>query len=172
MLPGIIGSLQAMEAVKLLAGFGKPPLGRLTHYRALDTSFREIKIKRDPSCRLCGDQPSITKPVSYTESCSMTPHPEITTQELRKILANGFEGILLDVREQDEYAMAHIEGSKLLPLSAWPATAADLPRETKYYVHCAKGMRSARAQHWMLQNGFTDVTNIAGGMEAWLQEEA
>jgi len=159
-----------MEAIKLLAGIGKPPLGRLVHYRALDTSFREIQIKRDPACSLCGDQPTITKPVSYQTSCDMTPLPEITTLELREILKNGFDGILLDVREQDEYFMAHIEGSQLLPLSGWPAAATHLPKEAKYYVHCAAGMRSARAGEWMLQNGFTDVTNVAGGMKQWLEE--
>ncbi len=161
-----------MEAIKLLAGIGEPPLGRLTHYRALDTSFREIKIKKDPGCALCGNNPSITKPISYQTSCDMTPLPEISTQELRQILANGFDGILLDVREQDEYFTAHIEGSQLLPLSGWPDVAMNLPKDAKYYVHCAKGMRSARAGTWMLQNGFTDVTNVAGGMVAWLADEA
>ncbi len=160
-----------MEAIKLLAGIGIPPLGRLIHYRALQTAFREIKIKRDPQCALCGDSPTIKKPTSYTNSQAMNPAPEISTLELRKILAEGFDGILLDVRENDEYFMAHIEGSQLLPLSGWPEAAAGLPKDTQYYVHCAKGMRSARAQHWMLQNGFTDVTNIAGGMDAWLKEE-
>jgi adenylyltransferase/sulfurtransferase len=132
-------------------------------------AFREIKIKRDPGCPLCGDNPSITKP--FTDKKDMIELPEITTLELRKILAEGFEGILLDVREQDEYMMAHIEGSELLPLSGWPASAHNLPRDAKYYVHCAAGMRSAKAGVWMLQNGFTDVTNVAGGMKQWLQEE-
>ena len=158
-----------MEAIKLLASLGQAPLGRLIHYRALSTAFREIKIKRDPGCPLCGDNPSITKP--FTDKKDMIELPEITTLELRKILAEGFEGILLDVREQDEYMMAHIEGSELLPLSGWPASAHNLPRDAKYYVHCAAGMRSAKAGVWMLQNGFTDVTNVAGGMKQWLQEE-
>lgn len=158
-----------MEAIKLLASLGQAPLGRLIHYRALSTAFREIKIKRDPGCPLCGDNPTITKP--FTDKKDMIELPEITTLELRKILAEGFEGILLDVREQDEYMMAHIEGSELLPLSGWPASAHKLPRDAKYYVHCAAGMRSAKAGVWMLQNGFTDVTNVAGGMKQWLQEE-
>lgn len=157
-----------MEAIKLLASLGQAPLGRLIHYRALSTAFREIKIKRDPGCPLCGDNPTITKP--FTDKKDMIDLPEITTLELRKILAEGFEGILLDVREQDEYMMAHIEGSELLPLSGWPASAHNLPRDAKYYVHCAAGMRSAKAGVWMLQNGFTDVTNVAGGMKQWLQE--
>lgn len=157
-----------MEAIKLLAKIGQPPLGRLIHYRALTTAFREIKIKPDPSCPLCGDNPTITEP--FTDKTDMTELPEITTLELRQILADGFEGILLDVREQDEYMMAHIENSELLPLSGWPASAVNLPKDAKYLVHCAAGMRSARAGTWMLQNGFTDVTNVAGGMKQWLQE--
>ena len=169
MLPGIVGSLQAMEAIKLLANLGHPPLGRLIHYRALSTLFREIKIKPDPDCPLCGDNPTITKPI--TDKNEMTELPEITTLELRKILTDGFEGILLDVREQEEYMMAHIEGSELLPLSGWPSSAVNLPKDAKYYVHCAAGMRSAKAGTWMLQNGFTHVTNVAGGMKQWLQEE-
>ena len=160
-----------MGAIKLLAGLGRPRLGRLVHYRALDTSFRELQIKKDPNCALCGTKATITAPVSYQKSCTMTPLPEITTLELRQILADGFDGILLDVREQDEYFIAHIEGSQLLPLSGWPAVAANLPKDVKYYVHCAVGMRSARAGEWMLQNGFEDVTNGAGGMKQWLQEE-
>lgn len=157
-----------MEAIKLLAQVGTPPLGRLIHYRALTTSFREIKIKRDPNCPLCGDNATITSP--YSDQKDMSTLPEITTLELRQILQDGFEGILLDVREQDEYAMAHIEGSELIPLSSWPDAAANLPRDARYLVHCAAGIRSARAGEWMLQNGFTNVTNIAGGMQQWLQE--
>jgi rhodanese-related sulfurtransferase len=158
-----------MEAIKLLAGLGKPPLGRLIHYRSLTTAFREIKIKRDPNCPLCSENATITKPLN--DQKEMIPLPEITTLELRQTLAEGFDGILLDVREQDEYFMAHIEGSQLLPLSGWPDAVTNLPKETKYLVHCAVGMRSARAGEWMLQHGFTDVTNVAGGMKQWLQEE-
>jgi rhodanese-related sulfurtransferase len=174
-LPGIIGSLQAMEAIKLLAGLGSPPLGRLVHYRALDTSFREIKIKPDPSCPLCGTQPTITAPVAYPEkSCDMNNDglPEISTQDLKNILDSGFDGILLDVREQDEFFMAHIDGCQLLPLSGWPEAASNLPKEETYYVLCAAGMRSARAGMWMLDNGFEKVTNVAGGMKSWQQERA
>jgi len=159
-----------MEAIKLLAGLGSPPLGRLIHYRALTTAFREIKIKKDPSCPLCGPEAHLNKPTP--EKSDMTELPEISTRELREILAQGFDGILLDVREQDEYLTAHIEGSQLLPLSGWPEAAAQLPKDAKYYVHCAAGLRSARAGTWMLQNGFTDVTNVAGGMKQWLAEES
>lgn len=162
-----------METIKLIIGLGKPPLGRLIHYRALDTSFRELKIKADPGCQLCGEKPTITAPVNYSEtSCDMNDQelPHISTLELKKILDDGFEGILLDVREQDEFMMAHIDGVQLLPLSGWPEVASNLPKDTKYLVLCAAGVRSARAGMWMQQNGFEDVTNVTGGMKSWLQE--
>lgn len=160
-----------METIKLLAALGQPPLGRLVHYRALTTSFRELKIKKDPACPLCSARATIRKPVSESPSSTMNPIPEITTLELRDLLDEGIDGILLDVREEDEYALAHIEGSRLLPLSGWPEAAAELPRDAKYYVHCAAGIRSARACHWMLQNGFGEAINVAGGMKQWLAEE-
>jgi adenylyltransferase/sulfurtransferase len=164
--------MMAMEAIKLLLNLGSPPLGKLIHYRAVDSSFREIKIKPDPDCALCGKNPTITEPISYPTSCDMNAQglPEISTAELKEILQGDFEGILLDVREEDEHAMAHIEGCQLLPLSGWPAVAANLPKEANYLVICAAGMRSARAGTWMLSNGFTQVTNVAGGMKSWLAE--
>ena len=162
-----------MEAIKLIIGLGKPPLDRLIHYRALDTSFRELKIKPDPHCQLCGEHPTITAPKSDQEdTCDMYDQglPEISTLELKAILDDGFEGILLDVREQDEFMMAHIDGVQLLPLSGWPEAATNLPKDEQYLVLCAAGMRSARAGKWMQQNGFSNVTNIVGGMKSWLQE--
>lgn len=161
-----------METIKLLAEIGTPPLGRLIHYRALNSTFREIKITKDPACPLCGPQATIDQLLDETSSMNENPEiPEITTRELREILSRGFDGILLDVREEDEYLTAHIEGSQLLPLSGWPEAAANLPKDAKYYVHCAAGLRSARACHWMLQHGFNDATNVSGGMKQWLAEE-
>lgn len=162
-----------MEAIKLLLQLGKPPLGRLIHYRALDTSFRELKIKPDPSCPLCGENPTITAPVNSANPCAMTDElPEISTRQLKEKIDQGLDGILLDVREQDEFFMAHIDGCQLLPLSGWPAVATSLSKDETYYVLCAAGVRSARAGTWMLQNGFTNVTNITGGMKSWLAERA
>lgn len=162
-----------MEAIKLLLNLGSPPLGRLIHYRALDTSFRELKIKPDPNCPLCGENPTITAPVNYSDTCDMNEGlPEITTLELKAKMDAGLDGILLDVREQDEFFMAHIDGCQLLPLSGWPDAASNLPKDETYYLLCAAGMRSARAGMWMLENGFENVTNISGGMKSWLSERA
>ena len=98
--------------------------------------------------------------------------PEISTRELKTKMDSGLDGILLDVREQDEFFMAHIDGCQLVPLSGWPDAAASLAKDEKYYVLCAAGVRSERAGSWMLENGFTDVINIAGGMKSWLSERA
>ncbi len=162
-----------MEAIKLITKIGQPPLGKLIHHQSLNSSFREIKIKKDPNCPLCGKQPTITSlKNSQPTNQSMDSIPEISTLELRQILGSNFDGILLDVREEEEYQQVNIPQAQLLPLSQWPEAAANLPKDTEYLVHCAAGIRSARAVHWMLQNGFSNATNIAGGMKQWLQEEA
>jgi sulfur-carrier protein adenylyltransferase/sulfurtransferase len=173
-LPGIIGSLQAMEAIKLLLGLGEIPLGKLTCYDALRSSFRVLTLRRDPACRLCGDTPSIhsiSNPETLaSSSCDMsTELPTITVSDLKARLDAGFDGLLIDVREPDEYAAAHIEGSRLIPLATLPAAFSELPKDQEILVHCKAGGRSARAVQAMLDAGFTDVTNVAGGMDAWLK---
>lgn len=175
-LPGIIGSLQAMETLKLILGIGSVPLGKLTCYDALNSAFRTLKLNRDPQCRLCGDQPDIHS-VSNAEttacaSCVLTPeHMEsITTTELRAILAGNFEGILIDVREPDEFAVARIEGSLLIPLKTLPDQMDRLPEDREILVHCKAGGRSAKAVQLLLDHGFTRVRNVTGGIDAWLAE--
>lgn len=175
-LPGIIGSMQAMETIKLILGIGTVPLGRLTCYDALGSSVRSLKLNRDPVCRLCGDSPEITS-VSNAEttasaSCDFTSeHMEsITTRELRTLLDENYQGILLDVREPDEYAAAHIEGSRLIPLQSLPDQLESLPKDQEILIHCKSGRRSARAVELLLENGFTRVKNVEGGIDAWLAE--
>lgn len=175
-LPGIIGSLQAMETLKLILGIGTPPLGKLTCYEALDSRFRTLKLSRDPQCRLCGESPSIHH-VSNAETttashCDLpqTSMESITTLELRARLAGNFQGLLIDVREPDEYEVAHIEGARLIPLQTLPSQLDSLPKDREILVHCKLGGRSARAVQFMLEHGFTDVKNVSGGMEAWLAE--
>ena len=175
-LPGIIGSLQAMEAIKLILGIGVVPLGKLTCYDALNSSFRTIKLNRDPQCRLCGDQPDIHS-VSNAETtssatCDAAPDTmnSITTSELRTLLAGNFNGMLIDVREPNEYATAHIEGSRLIPLKTLPEELDSLPRDREILVHCKSGGRSAKAVQLLLDHGFTRVKNVTGGIDAWLAE--
>jgi adenylyltransferase/sulfurtransferase len=176
-LPGIIGSIQAMEALKLLLGIGIPPLGKLTAYDALGGRFRTLTLHRDPHCRLCGEKPEIIS-VSNTETLAQTtcklsdsPMQTITTTELRALLAGDFQGLLIDVREPHEHAMARIEGARLIPLGTLMEQIDSLPQDRDIYVHCKMGMRSARACEMLMARGFTRVANVTGGIDAWLAEE-
>ena len=175
-LPGIIGSLQAMETIKLLLGIGTVPLGKLTCYDALASSFRSLKLNRDPQCRLCGDAPDIHS-VSNGETivaadCSISNDTmeTITTTELRAVLDGNFQGLLLDVREPAEHATASIPGARLIPLGSLPGELESLPRDREILVHCKSGGRSAKAVTLLLDHGFTRVKNVSGGMDAWLAE--
>jgi molybdopterin/thiamine biosynthesis adenylyltransferase/rhodanese-related sulfurtransferase len=175
-LPGIIGSLQAMETLKLILGIGVVPLGKLTCYDALNSAFRSLKLNRDPQCRLCGDHPDI-RSVSNAETtasatCNLAPDSmnSITTTELRALLSGNFAGLLIDVREPDEYALAHIGGSRLIPLKSLPDELDSLPTDREILVHCKSGGRSAKAVQLLLDHGFTRVRNVTGGIDAWLAE--
>ena len=175
-LPGIIGSIQAMETLKLILGIGTVPLGRLTVYDALQSTFRSFKLSRDPQCRLCGDSPDIHS-VSNTETtapatCDISSEPmqSITTQELRSLLAGDFTGLLIDVREPDEHTIARIDGSRLIPLKTLPDQLDHLPRDREIYVHCKTGMRSSKAVRMLMDRGFTRVHNVTGGIDAWLAD--
>lgn len=175
-LPGIIGSIQAMETLKLILGIGTVPLGKLTVYDALQSAFRTLKLHRDPRCRLCGEHPEITG-VSNPETTAHTvcdvPSADmesITTAELRALLAGDFQGLLIDVREPAEHAVAHIPGARLIPLGSLPKTLDSLSANQEIYVHCKSGARSAKAVKLLLGHGFTRVKNIAGGIDAWLRD--
>lgn len=175
-LPGIMGSLQAMETLKLILGIGEIPLGKLTCYEALDSRFRTLKLSRDPECRLCGAHPEVhhvsNAETTATGHCDLpeTSMESITTLELRARLAGEFNGLLIDVREPEEYEVAHIEAARLIPLQTLPSQLESLPKDREILVHCKMGGRSARAVEFMLAHGFTDVKNVAGGMDAWLAE--
>ena len=176
-LPGIIGSLQAMETLKLILGIGTVPLGRLTVYQALESVFRTLKVACDPQCRLCGDHPQIhsvaNAETTAAPSCEsdLTTMQAITTAELRALLQHDFTGLLIDVREPDEHAVAHIEGSRLIPLQTLPDVMDRLPKDRQIYVHCRTGMRSAKAVQLLQKHGFSRATNVTGGIEAWLAQE-
>jgi len=177
-LPGIIGSLQAMEALKLILGIGVVPLGKLTVYDALRSTFRSLKVERDPQCRLCGDQPqihSVTNAETTAQpTCEFTQQTmdSITTTELRAVLHGGFTGLLIDVREPEEHALAHIPGARLIPLPTLAEQLGTLPRDRQIYVHCKSGMRSSKAVRMLLERGFSQVKNVTGGIDAWLAEES
>lgn len=176
-LPGIIGSLQALETLKLILGIGTVPLGKLTVYDALQSTFRSLTLQRDPQCRLCGDHPEIFSVTNAETTATTTCNAHlsetmesITTTELRALLNGHFTGVLIDVREPDEYAIARIEGARLLPLKTLPGMLESLPADRDIYVHCKSGMRSAKAVGMLMERGFTRVKNVTGGIDAWLQE--
>ncbi len=172
-LPGIIGSLQAMEAIKLLLGAGKPPLGKLLHYDALNTEFRTFNLRKDPQCPLCGDNPTVTALIDYENFCGLTPPStmtEITVTELRQKLDQGLDGILIDVRMQQEYDAARLEQSRHIPLPTIVNAASGLPKDQNLYIHCKGGVRSARACAQLADLGFTKLINIEGGLDAWREQ--
>lgn len=177
-LPGIIGSIQAMETLKVILGIGTVPLGKLTVYDALQSSFRTLKLNRDPHCRLCGDHPeihSVANPETLASAaCAFSNNdiPSITTAELRTLLSGDFQGLLIDVREPQEHAIASIPGARLIPLTSLPDEFENLPGDCEIFIHCKSGARSAKATRLLLDHGFPSVKNITGGIDAWLREEA
>jgi sulfur-carrier protein adenylyltransferase/sulfurtransferase len=177
-LPGAIGTIQATETVKLILGIGEPLVGRLLLYDALGMSFREMKLRKDPNCPVCGENPSVTELIDYQEFCgipqanaqaSADEVPEITVQELKKRLDNGENLLVLDVREPHEYEVANI-GARLIPLNELPERLAELDRDVPLAVHCKTGGRSARAVKLLQETGFQNAFNVEGGITAWSEE--
>jgi adenylyltransferase/sulfurtransferase len=176
-LPGTIGLIQATEAVKLIIGIGEPLVGRLLLYDALGMKFREMKLRRDPECPICGDHPTITKLIDYQEFCGIPNQPpapapeqasgEIDATELKAKLDRGDDFVLLDVREPHEYQIARIPGSRLIPLGTLPQRLNELDPEADIVAHCKSGMRSAKAVDLLKQSGFRRVRNMKGGILAW-----
>ncbi len=175
-LPGIIGLMQATEAIKLLTGLGEPLVGRFVHFEALGMKFREFKLRRDPDCPVCGESPTITEPIDYDAWCGAADvcelkMQEMTVQELQGILQHPTEKfLLLDVREPFEIDIASIPGARCIPLGNLPAQMDSLPREHQIAVLCKSGGRSAKAVELLRSHGFSKVLNVAGGIHRWAQE--
>jgi molybdopterin/thiamine biosynthesis adenylyltransferase/rhodanese-related sulfurtransferase len=172
-LPGIIGTLQALEAIKLIIGLGEPLIGRLLHFDALKMKFREFNLRRDPACPVCGKNPSITEPIDYEQFCgsarASTEVPSITVQELKRKMDAREKFLLLDVREPFEYEIARIDGAKLIPLGEISERAREI-ENGEIIVHCHSGMRSAQAVELLQGAGLTNVYNLEGGIDAWSEE--
>ncbi|MFC5051544.1 molybdopterin-synthase adenylyltransferase MoeB [Rubritalea spongiae] len=169
-LPGIIGSLQAMEAIKLILGAGKPPLGKLVHYDALNTEFRKFTLRKDPECPLCGNNPTITELIDYEQFCglpSTSTMKEITVLELKEKLDTGLDGILVDVRTPEEVAAAALDGTQRIPLQELPQRYREIPTDKTIYIHCKAGGRSAKACSFLADQDITNTVNIKGGIDAW-----
>jgi adenylyltransferase/sulfurtransferase len=169
-LPGIIGMLQAIEAIKLILGIGESLVGRLLHFDALKVKFRELNLRRDAQCPVCGDTPTIFSPIDYEQFCGARDEktiPVIPVYELKRKMdaREAFE--LIDVREPFEYEIARIDGAKLIPLGEIAERTDELQREQPIVVHCHSGMRSAEAVRLLQQRGFSNVYNLEGGIDAW-----
>ena len=166
-LPGIIGTIQATEAIKLVAGIGEPLVGRLLVYDALRMTFRQLTLARDPQCPVCGDSPTIRELQRYDWSClPVTRSPEMTVEQLREWRAAGRKHLLVDVREASEHAAARIEGAVLMPLGSLSGRLAELPEGVPVVVHCQSGGRSATAVRMLRAKGF-EAYNLTGGIRAW-----
>ncbi len=174
-LPGIIGVIQATEAIKLILGAGQPLVGRLLLYDALTMQFRQLKLRRDPACPVCGDAPTVKALIDYDAFCGITPAraqgpkiPEITVEELKARIDRGDAVNILDVREPNEFQICRIEGSTLIPLGQLGSRVSELDPGRELIVHCKMGGRSAKAVALLRERGFDKAYNLAGGILAWI----
>ncbi len=182
-LPGIIGVIQATEAIKLILGTGEPLIGRFLIYDALKMRFRELKLRKDPDCPVCGTHPTVTKLIDYEQFCGIRPEPataeasgagvnqfETTSVELKKRLDAGDDVFILDVREPNEYQICRIPGAVLIPLGELPRRYAELPDDKDIVAHCKMGGRSAKATEFLQSVGFKRVKNLKGGILDWIDK--
>jgi sulfur-carrier protein adenylyltransferase/sulfurtransferase len=178
-LPGIVGTIQATEILKLALGKGSSLIGRLLLFNALEMKFREVRLRRDPQCPLCGENPTITKLIDYEMFCGITPEPatptsnpdEVTVQEMKKALDTPSLNVkVIDVREPDEWQIARIDGVPLIPLGTLPQRFTELDPNQQIYIHCKSGVRSLKALYFLREQGFKYVKSVKGGINAWADE--
>jgi adenylyltransferase/sulfurtransferase len=179
-LPGVIGVLQAIEAIKLIMGIGESLMGRLVHFDALKLKFREFKLRRDPKCPVCGDHPTITDLVDYEQFCGIPQAhaaereealvPTLGALELKAKFERGDKFVLLDVREDFERDICRIEGSRFIPLGQLPSRMSELDSADEIVLQCKSGVRSARALKLLNEAGFGKLLNLEGGILAWAEQ--
>jgi adenylyltransferase/sulfurtransferase len=179
-LPGLVGVIQATEVIKLILGKGEPLIGRLLLVDALNMRFRELKLRKNPECPVCGENPTVTALIDYQHFCGIVPEtpqeanvkngiPQITVKELKRRIDAGEDVQLIDVREPYEYQIAQI-GGKLIPQNDVPNRLAEIDRDREVVVHCRSGARSQRIAEFLVQAGYPRVVNVAGGILAWSDE--
>ncbi len=169
-LPGIIGMLQAIEVIKMIVGVGESLVGRLLHFDALKARFRELNLRRDPECPVCGENPTIFSPIDYEQFCGARDEeaiPTMSAHELKQKMDAREPFELIDVRETFEYEIARIDGARLIPLGEIAERADELPRDRPIVVHCHSGRRSAEAVRLLQQRGFGNIYNLEGGIDGW-----
>ena len=181
-LPGIIGVIQATETIKLVLGAGEPLIGRFLIYDALRMRFRELKLRKDADCPVCGTHPTVTRLIDYEQFCGVAPHQvaeaarpatsadALTAHELKAELDRGEVVTVIDVREPQEYQINRIPGSVLIPLGDLPKRYVELDPNANLVTQCKSGMRSAKAQEFLRSKGFTKVRNLTGGVLGWIDQ--
>ncbi|MFQ5355621.1 MAG: molybdopterin-synthase adenylyltransferase MoeB [Mariprofundaceae bacterium] len=181
-LPGLIGMIQATEAVKIILAKGRTLVGRLMLYDAMDMRFREVKLRPDPDCPACGKYPSIRDVVEYEQFCGLPPteinyakerplNPDdIAPKELAELIEQNPDIFVLDVREPFELDICRIKGSYEIPLGQLQTRLSEVPQDREVVVHCKSGARSARAVELLKNNGYTNVKNLAGGILQWIDD--
>jgi adenylyltransferase/sulfurtransferase len=177
-LPGIIGTLQALEVLKLILGKGESLCGRLVLFDALAFRFRELSVRRNPACAVCGESPTIRAPIDYEEFCGVrgeetgvdaAGYPAVTVEEFHRRRQAGEALELLDVREAHEFEIVRIPDSRLLPLSELPSRLHELDSAKTYFIHCHRGVRSVQAYDLLRRAGFGRLHILAGGVDAWAE---
>jgi adenylyltransferase/sulfurtransferase len=175
-LPGLVGIIQATETIKLILGAGEPLIGRLLLVDALAMRFRELKLRKNPDCPVCGTHPTVTELIDYNQFCGIRGEQaaapsnikDMTVEELKQRLDKGDDLFVLDVREPHEYQICNL-GGHLIPLNDLPKRVSELDSSREIVVHCKMGGRSAKAVDFLKQAGFTRVHNLAGGITAWAE---
>jgi sulfur-carrier protein adenylyltransferase/sulfurtransferase len=177
-LPGLIGTIQATETVKLLLGIGEPLVGRLLLFDALTLRFRELRLRKNPDCVICGTHPTQTTLIDYPAFCGVTPAgelaadttPEITPEALSARLAGEDPPLVIDVRNRSEWDIVHLSGATLIPLADLPQRVTELAHAREVVLYCHTGRRSAQGTQMLLELGFTHVSSLKGGIEAWAEK--
>jgi len=180
-LPGVIGLIQATETIKIILNQGSTLTGRLLLYDAMDMKFREVKLRRDPTCPACGEHPTIHEVVEYEQFCGLPPteakeeeeiltEDDITPAQLKQMRDENPGLYVLDVREPHEVAICRIEGTWEIPLGQLPQRFAEVPKDQDVVVHCKLGGRSTQAMEFLKSQGYTNVKNLAGGIIRWIDD--
>jgi len=173
-LPGIIGSLQALEVIKLILGKGEPLIARLVLFDALEFSFRELKLNKDSACSICGENPTITGPIDYAAFCGVDAAAQgrnaIAAMSVREFEARTGAHQLLDVRNPHEIDIVAIEGAMQIPLDELPGRLSELDANASWVVTCHKGARAEKACQLLREAGFTEVRVLEGGVDAWARD--
>jgi adenylyltransferase/sulfurtransferase len=175
-LPGIIGSLQALETIKLIVGIGESLIGRLVLFDGRRLQFREMALQKDPECPVCGLHPTVTALIDYEAFCGagagtgIGDDVEISARDLQRERSRKPDLVLVDVREPREAEIAHITGARLIPLRELPGRLSELPASAAIVTHCHHGLRSLKALEILKGAGFANVRSLAGGIDAWARE--